>query len=832
MNEQDVVSFFTGKGYEPHQAAGIAGNLMQESSLNPTAKNPTSGAFGFAQWLGPRKKAFMDFAMKAKKDIADPLAQLEFIDLELNTTERKAKDRLLASRDATEAAVNFSNHYERAGANEKKNATRASYANKILGAIIPSAQAGENMDRPLSYEEWVAAGEPESYSTLKTTAPKAPSEIPTRKAAQTKVKPLSYEEWVAAGEPATYADIKPLTWQETGEKFVSKVFPDTFKQAVEGVKAIPGAIANPLDTMAGIRQLQTGAVTALLPKEAQAAIDKTNEAMWNALPKKAQDALSYLGFNPLGGKQGREMAREFFKPYTSVEEFKQTLANNPGRIVMDISSVASGGANVAGNVGLTRTANVLGNVGTYTNPLTPVIAGTSAVAPVVGKLAAAPINYARKVLNPKNALLVEAAEGRGNEIVNALRAQNEIVPGSVPTAGQAAVPAGSTRYAALQAEVAEKAPTAYLERAAEQNRARLAPIENLAKTEADIELAKQARQGNASVNYGLSDPEVTTANATLTKLMQRPSMEEVVARAKKLAEEKGDTFQIGVNKPAQQAMVKDPLTMTTNLVTLPEKFAQYTGKDLHYLKLGLDDLIKNPAQTAIRGNELDAIKNTRTEFLNWVEDKIPAYKVARETFAAESQPIDKMKVGQFLRDKLKSTLDEDVLRPNVFATAVKEAPATLKKSTGDARFKKLTEIYSPDEVSEINSVISDMKRQFKFERQAKAGAKGGKFLPAAEIGTLPGLISVVVTTANAIIRRLQGRISEKVALDLAYEGLDLPKAAASLEKAIKSQQRMENIGKAFTTKGNQAKAIATAPQTLPALNALAVQQQNQNALAQ
>jgi hypothetical protein len=743
------------------------------------------------------------------------------MDLELNTTEKKAKDKLLATTTATDAAHTFSNAYERAGANEKKNAKRAGYAEKIFSAIVPSAQAGETMDRPLSYEEWVAAGEPESYSALKSTPPKA---------TQTKVKPLSYEEWVAAGEPATYADIKPLTWGKTGEKFAEKVIPDTFAQAWVGIKAIPDVIAHPLNTMAGIRHLATGSVTSLLPKAAQTGLDKANVAMWNVMPKDVQDTLTYLGFNPLGGEQDRKMAREFFKPYSSVDDFKQTLANNPGRITMDLSTLASGGASLAGKAGLTRTATALGNVGTYTNPLTPVAAVASKVAPVVAGVTAMPINYLRKVINPKNALLVEAAEGRGPAIVNALRAQNEIVPGSIPTAGQAAAPVGSTRYAALQAEVADKASTAYLERAGEQNKARLAPIQNLAKTEADIELAQQARQGNATINYGLSDPEIATANATLTKLLGRPSMEEVVARAKRLAEEKGDTFQIGVNAPAQQVAKYNPLTMRSELVTVPEKFAQYTGKDLHYLKLGLDDLIKNPAQTAIGVNELNAIKNTRSEFLNWVEDKIPAYKTARETFAAESQPIDKMVVAQFLEKKLKSTLDEDVLRPGVFATALTEAPATLKKSTGDARFKKLTEIFAPDEVKDINSVLTDMKRQYRFERQAKAGARAGKFLPAAEIGTLPGLISVVVTTANAIIRRLQGKISEKVALELAYEGLDLPKAAASLEKAIKSQQRVENIGQAIATKGNQVKAITRAPQTQAVVNALA-NTQNQNALA-
>ena len=791
MNEQDVVSFFTGKGYKPHQAAGIAGNLMQESTLNPTAKNPTSGAYGLPQWLGPRKKAFFDYTVKNKKDAADPLTQLEFMDLELNTTEKKAKDKLLATTTATDAAHTFSNAYERAGANEKKNAKRASYAEKIFSAIVPSAQAGETMDRPLSYEEWVAAGEPESYSALKSTPPKA---------AQAKVKPLSYEEWVAAGEPATYADIKPLTWGKTGEKFAEKVIPDTFAQAWAGIKAIPDVIAHPLNTMAGIRHLATGSVTSLLPKAAQTGLDKANVAMWNVMPKDVQDTLTYLGFNPLGGEQDRKMAKEFFKPYSSVDDFKQTLANNPGRITMDLSTLASGGASLAGKAGLTRTATALGNVGTYTNPLTPVAAVASKVAPVVAGVTAMPINYLRKVINPKNALLVEAAEGRGPAIVNALRAQNEIVPGSIPTAGQAAAPVGSTRYAALQAEVADKASTAYLERAAEQNKARLAPIQNLAKTEADMLAADQLRSGTTTPIYtsARAGGDIVDVSNVVTKI------DDLIAK------NPGDKPLLTQLNSIKSGLIDDAGNIRVN--------AQEISSSLGGIKAAL----KNPENTYIK-KELTGLKQD-------IIDAIPNYATADKTYATLSEPINKMKVGQFLKDKLKSTLSEDVLRPGVFVKAVEEAPTTLKRATGESRFKKLTEIYSPDEINSINSVVKDMKRQYKFERQAKAGARAGKFLPAAEIGTLPGLISVVVTTANAIIRRLQGKISEKVALELAYEGLDLPKAAASLEKAIKSQQRLENIGKAIATKGNQAKAIARAPQTQAVVNALATTQ-NQNALA-
>jgi hypothetical protein len=50
-----VIDFFRNKGLSENQARGILGNLMQESRGNHTVVNSKSGAFGLAQWLGPRK---------------------------------------------------------------------------------------------------------------------------------------------------------------------------------------------------------------------------------------------------------------------------------------------------------------------------------------------------------------------------------------------------------------------------------------------------------------------------------------------------------------------------------------------------------------------------------------------------------------------------------------------------------------------------------------------------------------------------------------------------------------------------------------------------------
>lgn len=54
-----AMKLFTSQGLGVKQAAAIVGNMMRESGqlLNPTATNPTSGAYGIAQWLGGRLDA-------------------------------------------------------------------------------------------------------------------------------------------------------------------------------------------------------------------------------------------------------------------------------------------------------------------------------------------------------------------------------------------------------------------------------------------------------------------------------------------------------------------------------------------------------------------------------------------------------------------------------------------------------------------------------------------------------------------------------------------------------------------------------------------------------
>lgn len=109
-----VLNFFINKGLSENQARGILGNLMQESRGNHTVTNKTSGAFGLAQWLGPRKQKLI--AKYGNNPTVEQ--QLNFIWEELNTTESKALQKLLNTNTIADATRAFATNFERGAAHE------------------------------------------------------------------------------------------------------------------------------------------------------------------------------------------------------------------------------------------------------------------------------------------------------------------------------------------------------------------------------------------------------------------------------------------------------------------------------------------------------------------------------------------------------------------------------------------------------------------------------------------------------------------------------------------------------------------------------------------
>lgn len=136
-------------GISPTAASGIVGGLMHESGgdttdISTTAKNPTSGAYGIAQWLGSRYDDLVAFAEENNADPNDLDTQISFIIHELKGKESGALQEILKAQTPDEAGRLADQFYERSEGTDKIRNQKASNAQKIYdmfmnGSADPSA---------------------------------------------------------------------------------------------------------------------------------------------------------------------------------------------------------------------------------------------------------------------------------------------------------------------------------------------------------------------------------------------------------------------------------------------------------------------------------------------------------------------------------------------------------------------------------------------------------------------------------------------------------------------------------------------------------------------
>ena len=568
------------------------------------------------------------------------------------------------------------------------------------------------------------------------------------------------------------------TWAQVGREAVSNI-PESGMQMLKGLYT---AVTRPRETLEQLGEVLTGAYARFIPQE------------WMARPDKAQEFIEKA--NAVGGV--------YRDRYGSVEALKNTIATDPVGFAADVSTITGVGAAAAPG----RAGQVLGTVSRVTDP-TRVIAAPVAAAGRAGINA-----LERTAIGGKANVLLEAAEGRAPEIINALRQQPEIVPGAMPTAGEAAAPVGATRFSALQESAEKILPSAYMARRQAQDAARAASIREVGGTEAQLTSARMARAAEANLLYGQAGAKAVAEDATLKALQSRPSVKKAFDRAKDLAAEEGASF--GAS-------------------------GSYTAADMHYVKMALDDLVQNPATYGIGKVEASKIAGTRKEFISWLEGQVPEYGTARSAFQARSKPINQMEVGQYLESKLTSALQgEEKLRPAAFAGAVEAAPQTIQRAAAGApRYEKLSDVLTPDQVNIVENIRKDLARQAKYREQARAARPAG---PSAETAgtqllveaaggvTMPTLLNRVTTVANAILKRLAGKIDRKLAIEIATDMLQPETAALALEAAQRRAGAVQGATGAIRATGAAAQRAA-APAAV-VTNALAGAEARQNQLAQ
>jgi Phage tail lysozyme len=109
------------RGFTNDEAAAIVGNLYAESGFKPHAVNPTSKAFGLAQWLGSRKKRLIEKAEQTGVAVDSLDLQLDFLKEELkggNRYETAQFNKAMAAQTIEEKSHLFAKFVERPSEDE------------------------------------------------------------------------------------------------------------------------------------------------------------------------------------------------------------------------------------------------------------------------------------------------------------------------------------------------------------------------------------------------------------------------------------------------------------------------------------------------------------------------------------------------------------------------------------------------------------------------------------------------------------------------------------------------------------------------------------------
>ncbi len=165
-NQQKAFNYFISNGYSKEQSAGIVGNMIDESSVEPMRKQNTlpgtktpaaevdapgtagdySGGWGIVQWTPASKMITASRNSGAKDEQIETIEyQLEFLKVQLTgkgpVPEGNAGSMVRATKTVEDAAVAFARYYERFGGSEDPNHPR--YAKSKASAKEVLANFGD-----------------------------------------------------------------------------------------------------------------------------------------------------------------------------------------------------------------------------------------------------------------------------------------------------------------------------------------------------------------------------------------------------------------------------------------------------------------------------------------------------------------------------------------------------------------------------------------------------------------------------------------------------------------------------------------------------------------
>jgi len=354
--------------------------------------------------------------------------------------------------------------------------------------------------------------------------------------------------------------------------------------------------------------------------------------------------------------------------------------------------------------------------------------------------------------------LREYAGNEAEKAVANLKEAKELVKGSMPTVGEAA---GVPSLAAAQRSataVSQEATNTMAARQVAQNEARAAALHQLAGTEGERAALNLTRESTAEDLYKAAFGKKMTLNPELTKevnqLVQTPAIKDAMKQAQVNAKNLG----IDINNPKGSI------------------------QGLHQTKLAIDDAIerlKKPDMSTAEKNKMAGLVAAKNRLVGFLEnDQIsPEYKVARETYAAMSKPINEMDVIQGIANKAINPLNEKMYAGKFAQNLENIAPNAV----------------SPEKLNALNAIKQDLARS-QFAENAGRGV-GSDTIQKLAYGNmlnqinLPNLLrrrGLAETAGNLMARAsdvVYGKANKELANQFAQTLLNPQQAASYMEIA-------------------------------------------------
>lgn len=410
------------------------------------------------------------------------------------------------------------------------------------------------------------------------------------------------------------------------------------------------------------------------------------------------------------------------------------------------------------------------------DPLVPggaaVVRGVERAAGLPARATRAAVQKGREILDPKTKFYMDIAEGRGQALLSAARdPAAEIIPGVRPTFAQATADVGLPRVAAVGEQAAKKLPTEALALKDVQEAARVGQLTAIERTPERRAAAEKVRERRSAPLYRQAEGAGNVVDVAPTlafiddTIRKNPGNQPLLTEMRRI----------------RKGLVEPGLDPQGNPILVPRTNAKEVASTIDGLK------------SAIAKEDNKFIKGELTQIKDDLTAAIPSMKEAQTAFKKGSRPINQMDVGKYLREKLEAPVPEGGQRANVFAGAVREAPRTIKQALkGGPTYEKLTDILSPAQKANVDRVLMDLSRDQRVKELAQMGREAAPDLnmpmPKTE---RPSFLNRVWTIANMIAERLEGKINDKLAVEIAAEFLDADRAAAALETAMRrSGQRV------------------------------------------